>query len=705
VTHNRRDTACRVSTGILRGKSIVCGDTACRVSTGAVDVFRPEKMSFVNISVLDEHLTQVLDCLAKLGAMHVVDKEELRAGLKSASTGTEDLRDIDVEPVRNRLDALSSRTGELLSILAIEDGFPPGVSEDKIEIDPFQIAEKIEEHLSEIEAAVNPIVQRQAQILAEISDLEENSRQLSALEAQDVSVEDLREMRFLHFAFGDVPAEYYDRLAGSLTNVSCVLVPRGTTAGRQQILAFALTSGKETLSNALEAAYFSKARIPEKYRGPIADVLDEIELEIWTRREEMAELRGEIRSLRQRWRGKLLELHTTIAANQVVIESVGKFGKTDKSYFLSGWVPHKDVKRLQKELEEIAAPSGILMSAGEPITAQDAEHYNSKIPTKLSNPFFLRPFAGLIANFGVPRYSDIDPTPFASLAFLAMFGIMFADVGHGGILLLLGLLGAFVYPLVGTRHGAPPPIRQLLVFLACCGGASMIFGLVFGNVFGKEEIIRPLWFSLENMNSVSVRRMLRLGVFFGVGMISLGVFLNIGQSFRRKDFKEAFCGQWGIFSLVFYWTVVFLLATRRQFSWDRILIIVLLLLPIMLKEPVSRLIRKEREHGEEEAEGIIESGFQAYEIVLAYLANTLSYIRIAAFNLSHAGLMMATYSLTEELGGGNFLLSLSSNIMSNAFVILLEGLIVAIQCMRLEYYEFFSKFFAGEGIEYKPLKI
>jgi len=376
VTHNRRDTACRVSTGILRGKSIVCGDTACRVSTGAVDVFRPEKMSFVNISVLDEHLTQVLDCLAKLGAMHVVDKEELRAGLKSASTG--------------------------------------------------QIAEKIEERLSEIESAVNPIVQRQAQILAEISDLEENSRQLSALEAQDVSVEDLREMRFLHFAFGDVPAEYYDRLAGSLTNVSCVLVPRGTTAGRQQILAFALTSGKETLSNALEAAYFSKARIPEKYRGPIADVLDEIELEIWTRREEMAELRGEIRSLRQRWRGKLLELHTTIAANQVVIESVGKFGKTDKSYFLSGWVPHKDVKRLQKELEEIAAPSGILMSAGEPITAQDAEHYNSKIPTKLSNPFFLRPFAGLIANFGVPRYSDIDPTPFASLAFLAMFGIMFA---------------------------------------------------------------------------------------------------------------------------------------------------------------------------------------------------------------------------------------------------------------------------------------
>jgi len=655
-------------------------------------------MSFVNISVLDEYLTQVLDRLAKLGAMHVVDKEELPS---STSRG---LKDIDVEPVRNRFIALSSRIEGLLTILAIEDRFSASVSQDKIQVDPFQIAEKIEKDLSEIEAAVNPIVQRQAQIQAEISDLEEDSRQLSTLEAQGVNVEDLRETRFLYFAFGDIPAEYYRRLAGSLANISCILVPRGITAGRQQILAFALMSDREALSNALEAAYFSKAGIPEKYHGPIPDVLDEIEIEIWTRREEMAELQGKIRSLRQRWRSKLIELRVTVAANQVVIESVEKFGKTDRAYFLSGWVPHKDVKRLQKELEKIAAPSGIVMSASEPLTARDAEHYNPRVPTKLSSPFFLRPFAGLITNFGVPRYSGIDPTLFATLTFLAMFGIMFADVGQGGILLLLGLLGTFVYPLRVSKS-----IRQMSAFLACCGGASVIFGLVFGNVFGKEEVIRPLWFSLENMNPVSVKSMLKFGVFFGVGMLSLGVSLNIAQSFRRRNVKEAFCGQWGIFSLIFYWAAAFLAflsMTGRQFSWDKIMIVVLLLLPIMLKEPVSRLISKKQEHGEEEAESIIESGFQIYEIVMAYLANTLSYIRVAAFNLSHAGLMMAAYSLTEELGGGgNLLLSLPSNVMSNAFVILLEGLIVAIQCMRLEYYEFFSKFFAGEGIEYKPLKI
>jgi len=664
-------------------------------------MFRPEKMNFVNISVLDEHLTPVLDRLVKLGVMHVVGKEEL-------PPTEEELEDVDVEPVRNSLDALSNRIEEMLNILSIGLGvssIPASVSEDTIEINPFQITDKIEEELSEIEREVSPAIRRQIQAQEEIAKLEEDSYRLAALDTEDVTVENLKEPRFLYFAFGDIPAEYYERLAGSLANVPCVLVAGEFIAGRQQVLAFSLMSDREALSNALEAAYFSRTVIPEKYHGPIADVLDEIELEIWTRREETAELHGEIRSLRQRWRDRILELHATIAVNRNVIESVRKFGKIGSSYYLSGWVPHRDVRRLQKELADIS-DEGILIEAGESITAQDAEHHEPKVPTKLAHPSFLRPFAGLVTNFGIPGYSDIDPTPFASIAFLAMFGIMFADVGHGGVLLLLGLFGA-LYPSSQLK-----PIRNMAVFLACCGGASIIFGFVFGSIFGIEGLVEPLWFSLEHMeNPDAVNSMLGFGIFFGVGILSLGILLNIVQSFRKKNFKEAFFGQWGIFSILFYWAaalLVYLIFTKRQVSWDKILLVVtvLFLLPIILREPVSRLMGKEREHGEEEAEGIIIAGFHIYEMFMSYLANTLSYIRIAAFNMSHAGLMMASYKLTEQLGGGeSFLLSLPSNIMANVFVMMLEGLIVAIQCMRLEYYEFFSKFFTGEGIEYKPMKI
>ena len=662
-------------------------------------MFRPEKMSFVSISVLDEYLTQVLDRLAKLGVMHIVDKAEL-----PPSEGV--LADVNTEPVRNKLVALEDRIQELLVILSSEVSFAftlSGVNRDKIEIDPFQITDKISEELSEIETAVNPIVRRRVQIQSEITSLTEESYQLSALEAENVNVEDLKESRFLYMAFGDVPAEYYGRLVDSLADVPCVLSAGDIIAGNQQIAAFSLLSDREVLSNALEAAYFSKAKLPEKYHGPIADVLDEIELELWARREEMAELRGEMRSLVQRWGDGLQYLNATIVANQIVMESMEKFGKVGGSYFLSGWVPYSEVERLQAELDEITS-DGVIVNAGEPITAEEAEHHSPKVPTKLKHPFFLRPFAGLVTNFGIPKYSDIDPTPLASLAFLTMFGIMFADVGHGGVLLLLGLLAFFYPPL---RY-----MRQMSSFLASCGGASMIFGFVFGSVFGKEIDSLAIWFSLEEMHPDQVNKMLRFGVFFGIGVLSLGVSLNIAQSLRRKDFKEAFCGQWGIFSLLFYWIAAYLVIMSmmdKQFSisWPWILIVASLLLPIMLKNPLSRLFgRKHGQEEEEEAEGLIVAGFEIYEIVMAYLANTLSYIRMAAFNLSHAGLMMASYALTEQLpGGNNPILSLPNNIMANVFVMALEGLIVAIQCMRLEYYEFFSKFFAGEGIEYEPMKI
>ena len=666
-------------------------------------MFRPEKMSFVSISVLDEYMTPVLDRLAKLGVMHIVDKSEL---LFDEVT----LEDIDIGPARNILSSLENRVQELFTTLSVGGDVASilaGVNNDKIEIDPLKITDKIAAEMSEIEAEVTPVTQQRGQIQSEISTLEQESYQLSALEAQDVNVEDMKEPRFLYMAFGDIPAEYYRRLIDGLANVPCVLTAGDYIAGNQQIAAFSLIPDGEALSNALEAAYFTEIKVPERYSGPIVDVLDKIELELWAKREEMAELQGKIRSLRQRWGDKILELNATIIANRIVMGSMEKFGKVGGSYFLSGWVPYRDVKRLQTEFNKIAI-DGLLMNASEPITAQEAERHEPKVPTKLRHPFFLRPFTGLITNFGIPRYSDIDPTPLASLAFLIMFGIMFADMGQGSVLLILGLFGFFYPPLRS--------MRQMSSFLACCGGASIIFGLLFGNVFGKEVEGLALWFSLENMASDQVNKMLRLGVFFGIGILSVGVSLNIIQSLGKRDFKEAFCGQWGIFSLLFYWIAAYLVIASmmdKQFSisWYWILPTILLLLLIMLKGPISHLLggKKKREEGEaeeEEGESIIGAGFEIYEIVMAYLANTLSYIRMAAFNLSHAGLMMASYALTEQLpGGNNPILSLPNNIMANVFVIAMEGLIVAVQCMRLEYYEFFSKFFAGGGIEYEPMKI
>lgn len=664
-------------------------------------MFRPEKMSFVNISVLNENLTQVLDCITKLGIMHIVDKKEL-----PSTSGI--LKDIDIQPIQDKLSELNNRINVLLNTMSIDARYLPvfdKTAQKQIEIDPFNIVEKVENGLAQIEADAESVVNGINRLKAEINKFNSDSKKLHSLEAHGMNIDNLKNMRYLYFAFGDMPigTDYYTRLVDSLARIPCVIISGDIIKNRQQIFAFSLVKDKDILENALEAAYFSKIEIPEEYEGSISEVLDNIELEIWTRREELAELELELRAIRNKWRDMLLQLRTTVITNQAVSESVKKFGKTESSFFISGWVPSKELKKLHKELEKMNM-RGLLMNSTEPITAQESEHYSPKVPTKLVHPFFLKPFTSLITTFDLPRYSAIDPTVFVSISFLVMFGIMFADVGHGGVLLLLGLLGALL-PIPQIK-----PLRNMLVFLACCGVASILTGFLFGNLFGKEEILKPIWFSLEYMEPKHVDRMLALGVYIGIGMLSLGVSLNIAQSLRKKDFKEAFFGQWGLTSLLAYWVVVYMIITKSQFSWKIIVLIIMLLVPVMLRQPIHNLVKSKNQHyehnEEEHGESIIESGFQVYEIVLGYLANTLSYIRVAAFDLSHAGLMMAFYALTKEMGASdNIFLSLPSDIMTNVFVIILEGLIVGIQCMRLEYYEFFSKFFAGEGIEYKPLKI
>jgi len=663
----------------------------------------PEKMNFVNISVLDNCLTQVLSVLAKLGIMHIVDKRDVPSIARH-------LGNLDVETMKDRFSSLNNRIEHLLLALGIEPKFlsaTEGVNPDEIEIDLFQAADRIEKEVQELESSLLPVIHQRDQLNSEIKELERISRWLSIIEIKNMAVENMRQTRLLYFAFGDIPSEYYDRLVNSLANITCVLVRGEFSSGRQQILVFSLMSDKDVLSNALGAAFFSETSIPEKYNGDIPHVLDEIEVDIWTKREESAEFQRQIKILRRDLQKKLLELRAAIIANLIVTESASRFGKTERFYSLSGWVPYNEIKKLRKEIDKIA-DQGILMTASEPFTSGEAEHYKPQVPTSLWHPFFMRPFSGLIRNYGIPGYSEIDPTLFTSITFLAMFGVMFADVGHGSVLLLIGLLGA-LYPLPQLK-----PMRQLFAMLACCGGAAIIAGFAFGNIFGKEGIIAPFWFSLEHMKAEPMNRILKFGVAFGVAMLSLGIILNVIQLLRRRSFSEAFCGQWGLFSLIFYWTAIFMLLTSNTFSWDKVLIVFVFLIPIILKEPIAHIFgRKHNEvetqaeplEEEEGGEGLVGSLFHVYEIVMSYLANTLSFIRMAAFNLAHASLMMAAYAITQQTAGGNVFLSLPSDIVTNLFVIMLEGLIVTIQCLRLQYYEFFSKFFAGNGVEYKPLRI
>jgi V/A-type H+/Na+-transporting ATPase subunit I len=267
---------------------------------------------------------------------------------------------------------------------------------------------------------------------------------------------------------------------------------------------------------------------------------------------------------------------------------------------------------------------------------------------------------------------------------------------------------------VAFKKSAKENVRDIGLIIMECGIMSTIFGFLYGSVFGFEDIMRPLWFNpMEN-----IYYFMKITIFFGMFIVSTGVILNIINSIENNDYKGLILGEFGIMGLVFYWGCIGLvlsyLATGKlliNFAY-LLLILFLPLLVIFLKEPLfnlySRLVLKKNLPILPEKPGIyfMESLIEVGDVVIAFLSHTISFVRVSAFALAHAGLFMAVFTLArtlQDVRGGTLWYWLIL-ILGNIGIITVEGVVVSIQTIRLEYYEFFTKFFHGGGEIYRPLR-
>ena len=259
--------------------------------------------------------------------------------------------------------------------------------------------------------------------------------------------------------------------------------------------------------------------------------------------------------------------------------------------------------------------------------------------------------------------------------------------------------------------------------MVSAGAASALFGTFFqGAFFGKSlaGMSFPQTLSFEPMRfdggdaTHHVVRYLLLAMGFGIVLISIGTILNVINRLRQGDYRAGLLSRFGVVGIVFYWGMlalglkVVVAGAGRADPWMAALLVVLPLAVMVLHEPLHLLLI----HDEPiTAEGLVMGLFQglveALEAVMSYLANTLSFLRMAAFALSHAAFCFTIFVLQGMVGGlpGGPIWSAFVFIFGTALIIGLEGLIVTIQIMRLEYYEFFGKFFRGEGIAYKPFRL
>lgn len=363
----------------------------------------------------------------------------------------------------------------------------------------------------------------------------------------------------------------------------------------------------------------------------------------------------------------------------------------NEKYLLSGFVKADEVDHYKAIFKDL--PSTIEVK--DPSEVPDLE-----CPTLLKNNWFAKPFEMFLGMYGVPKYTDFDPTGFMAFTYCLLFGIMFGDLGQGLVLFILGL--------VFEKKG------QIFGIINRCGITSMIFGFLFGSVFGYEELLNPVHQSLfgvreklfDVMAQSSTMVLLIGAVAIGAVLILTTQCMNIVNRFKHHQLGDAIFSQNGIAGLVFYGGIVFAIVATMLLGWNVLnpvylgIFIVLPVISFVMKEPLSNAVEHKTVKPEEGWGGYIaQSIFELIDALLTFVTNSMSYLRVGGFVLSHAGMMLVVMTLVEMTGKAG----VAVLIFGNIFVMVLEGLIVGIQTLRLEYYEMFSRYYDAGGVQFNAL--
>ena len=645
-------------------------------------MLKPSRMVHVEILLAKNHLLPVSEFLGQRGILHTTRSS--RRGGTAPAAGREDSKALDAYR------KLSERLTKLFTFFELE---PPAarpvdrehthVSRDWARLD--QELERLEHEAEDIEAALALLT-------------EENSRmallqeQIEPIEFLDANLTMLHEFKHMASFLGTIPNDILPRLRKGLSGYNAIIVPLKTIGKSTVIMAFAASSHDDVLNHALRSAFFKEIAIPARLKGTPKKILQTINVIAGENAEGIEVLDQEKVMLAEKREDRLGELWFQVQDNLRTFEVIGLFLKTREAYLVTGWLPEEQLAEFEKEIDGLTDNRAL-------ITYTNPSENDRTVPTRLENPRIVSAFETLTETYGMPSYEERDPTIFLAFSSLLMFGAMFADVGHG---LMLAIIGSLVIYLSDKSNKT---YRHIGLVIILFGLSATVFGVLFGSIFGKEDLFKPLWLSPMH----SIMPLFKYSCMFGAALVVLGLLINIQNLISRRQWDKALCDKYGIAGLVFYGAFLWLgvILIEEGVSGVTFLQKTLLTVPLVLiggHGLLLKLLGDEHHQRESVWQHLIDGSVEILETFLTYFSNTLSFVRIGAFALCHAGLCQTVYVIAGDVAGGG-VIGFIVALLGNLFIVLFEGLIVSIQTMRLEYYEFFSKFFRSGGVPYRPFAL
>ena len=639
-----------------------------------------EKMKFLSITGPKTDIDRVVNTYLSKYEIHLENALSELTAVESLSPFME------INPYKEALSTANSFYDEL-------------ADPEKISAKPMDTEQALNT-IRRIQSDYQELSNKRADLESQLAALDESLRVIRPFRNINYNISSILKFQFIHFRFGRIEKEYYQKFEKYIyENLDTIFIKCDEDDQYVWGLYFVPEHEAQKVKAVYSSMHFERIYMPDTYEGTAKEAFEQL---TETRNRAAADLA----SADQKKADFLLRNQKDIIASRNAIAQLsGNFdvrrlaacthGDKDVFYILCGWMTEKDAHSFQNDIKDDSRIFCI-------IDGEEDEHLKPGIhqqpPTKLKNPKLFKPFEMYIKMYGLPAYNEMDPTWFVALTYSFIFGAMFGDVGQG----LLLFIGGFL--LYKFKH------ITLAGIISCAGVFSTIFGFMFGSIFGFEDVLKPLWIRpIDHMTTLpflgKLNTVFIVAVAFGMFLIIVAMILHIINAAKSKDVEGTWFDANGVAGLVFYLAVVVtivLFMTGNPLPGGIVMGVMfgVPLLLIFLKEPLARRIEK-RADKMETGPGmyVVQGFFEMFETLLSYFSNTISFIRIGAFAVSHAAIMEVVLQLAgAESGHPNWI----GVIFGNLFVCGFEGLIVGIQVLRLEYYEMFSRFYSGSGRAFNP---
>lgn len=593
----------------------------------------------------------------------------------------------------SRLSSILEESG--LELADEEDGYgSPGDQMTWEEIDVF---------VDEVSARMKELAEERQSYRSQIAQCTLELEELRNFEDLNIELSEIFDCEYIKVRFGRLPRESYAKLKYYSDNPYIMMLTCKTDSQYVWGLYFAPIDNVAEVDRIFQSLMWERLHLPDATGTP-AEECRRME----QRLEELEEAdRYSQQTLETFWtdnRLKCTTLYRMLESRCAAYELrryVARYRNTDR-FFLAGWVAEDDSDEFY---DRIITLGDVECDISEPDTAEDHSP-----PVRLKNNFLAKPFEFYVNMYGLPDYKEIDPTPFVAFTYFLLFGMMFADLGQGLVLSLVGFL--FMWKVKKMELGR---------IIGFCGFSSAIFGTLLGSVFGFEHWLDGFWAWVHERTGIPlnhgkpiniedssvVTTVIYSTVAIGAVMVTCAMLLNIYSKLKQRIFGEALFSPNGVAGLVFYVSAIYAAVNALVLGGGApstayiLLLIVLPLLLIFLREPLSELIEgKEKWLPENPGDFIMQNFFELFEVLLSYVSNTVSFLRIGAFVLVHYGMMRVVFTLAgSDVGSVKYIIVI---VIGNIIIMALEGLLSGIQALRLEFYEMFSRFYSGEGKPFTP---